>query len=109
MIGDRPDLVWPLAGGLTFAFAVLCGSGMAATQSLYEIFAFRALGTETLLRVGALTSISAAAGRTMSPVAAVVLTCSKLTDANPLAMVRRVAAPLIFATAITVTVAWWRG
>jgi DcuC family C4-dicarboxylate transporter len=109
MIGDRPDLVWPLACGLTFAFAVLCGSGMAATQSLYEIFAFRALGTETLLRIGALTSISAAAGRTMSPVAAVVLTCSKLTDANPLAMVRRVAAPLIFATAITVLVAWWRG
>jgi C4-dicarboxylate transporter, DcuC family len=109
LIGDRPDLVWPLAGGLTLAFATLCGSGMAATQSLFEVFAFRALGAEVLLRVGAVTSISAAAGRTMSPVAAVVLTCAKLTDADPLAMVRRVAVPLIVATVTTVAVAWWRG
>jgi DcuC family C4-dicarboxylate transporter len=109
MIGDRPDLVWPLAGGLSLGFAALSGSGMAATQSLYEIFAFRALGTETLLRVGAMTSIASAAGRTMSPVAAVVLTCGKLTDSDSLAIARRVAIPLLVATATTVTVAWWRG
>lgn len=109
LIGQRPDLVWPLAGTTTLAFAVLSGSGMAATQSLFEIFALRALGTETLLRVGALTSIAAAAGRTMSPVAAVVLTCGKLTDSEPLAIARRVAVPLLIATAATMTVAWWRG
>jgi C4-dicarboxylate transporter, DcuC family len=109
MIGDRPEMVWLLSGGLTLAFALLCGSGMAATQSLFEIFGFPGLGKETLLRVGAVTSVAAAAGRTMSPVAAVVLTCSKLTDSNPLAIARRVAGPLIAATATTILFAWWRG
>jgi DcuC family C4-dicarboxylate transporter len=109
LIGGQPELIWPLAGTLTLAFAALSGSGMAATQSLFEIYAFRELGTETLLRVGALTSIAAAAGRTMSPVAAVVLTCGKLTESDPLAVARRVAIPLLIATATTITVAWWRG
>jgi DcuC family C4-dicarboxylate transporter len=109
LIGGQPDLIWPLAGATTLGFAALSGSGMAATQSLFEIYAFRELGTETLLRVGALTSIAAAAGRTMSPVAAVVLTCGKLTESDPLAVARRVAVPLLIATAVTITVAWWRG
>jgi DcuC family C4-dicarboxylate transporter len=109
MIGDRPELAWVLSGGITLAFAALCGSGMAATQSLFEIFAYPGLGTETLLRVGAVTSIAAAAGRTMSPVAAVVLTCSKLTDSNSLAIARRVAGPLIVATGAMILFAWWRG
>jgi hypothetical protein len=56
LIGDRPDLVWLFAGGLTLAFATLCGSGMAATRSLYGIYAHQALGIESLLRVGAVTS-----------------------------------------------------
>jgi DcuC family C4-dicarboxylate transporter len=109
MIGDRPELVWLLSGGITVAFAALCGSGMAATKSLFQTFAFAGLGTETLLRVGAVTSIAAAAGRTMSPVAAVVLTCSKLTDSNSLAIARRVAGPLIVAMGATIVFAWWRG
>lgn len=108
-IGDRPDFVWLTAGGLTWAFAFLSGSGMAATQSLFEIFVTKAMSLEQALRVGAVTSIAAAAGRTMSPVAAVVLTCAQLTDANGLAMVRRVAIPLVAATMATVAVAWWRG
>jgi DcuC family C4-dicarboxylate transporter len=62
-----------------------------------------------LLRIGALTAIAAAAGRTMSPVAAVVLTCSNLTESQPFALVRRVAPPLLIATAVTIAVAWWRG
>lgn len=108
-IADRPDLVWPLAGGLTMAFAVLSGSGMAATQSLYDIFITKAMSLELALRVGAVTAIAAAAGRTMSPVAAVVLTCAQLADAKGLDMVRRVALPLMAATIVTVMVAWWRG
>lgn len=109
LIGQRPDLVWPLAGTTTLAFAALSGSGMAATQSLFKTFAISELGTETLLRVGALTSIAAAAGRTMSPVAAVVLTCGKLTDSEPLVIARRVALPLLVATATTIGFAWWKG
>lgn len=109
LIHDRPDLVWPLASGLTLAFAILSGSGMAATQTLFDIYVTKAMSLELALRVGAVTSIAAAAGRTMSPVAAVVLTCAQLTDANGLAMARRVAIPLITATIAMVGVAWWRG
>jgi DcuC family C4-dicarboxylate transporter len=109
LIGNSPGLVWPLSGGLTLAFAALCGSGMAATQSLYGIYVSDVMGTELMLRVGAVVSIAAAAGRTMSPVSAVVLTGSSLTDSQPLAVARRVAVPLLVATLVTVVVAWLRG
>src|SRR5947207_15544148 len=72
-IGDlillRPDLVWPLSAGVSLAFACLCGSGMAATQSLYKFYINSEMSLDVMLPVGAVTSIAAAAGRTMSPVA----------------------------------------
>jgi DcuC family C4-dicarboxylate transporter len=109
MIAGRGDLVWPLAGTLTLLFAALCGSGYAATQSLYAIFVTDAMGTETMLRVGAVVAVSAAAGRTMSPVAAVNLISADLAETQPLAIARRVAVPLLIASAVTIGVAWWRG
>jgi DcuC family C4-dicarboxylate transporter len=108
-IAGRTELVWPLAGGLTLLFAALCGSGYAATQSLYTIFVNDAMSTDLMLRVGAVVAVSAAAGRTMSPVAAVNLTSAHLADTEPLAIARRVALPLLAASAVTVLVAWWRG
>jgi DcuC family C4-dicarboxylate transporter len=105
----RPDLVWSLAAGVTMSFAALCGSGMAATQSLYGIYINSEMSLNLMLRVGAVTSIAAAAGRTMTPVAAVVLTSAELTDSKPLAIARRVAVPLFVATIVTVLVAWYRG
>ena len=63
----------------------------------------------TALRVGAVVSIAAAAGRTMSPVAAVVFMCASLTGSDPLVIARRVAGPLFAASAVTVLVAWLRG
>jgi DcuC family C4-dicarboxylate transporter len=105
----RPDLVWSLSAGVTLAFAALCGSGMAATQSLYGFYINSEMSLGLMLRVGAVTSIAAAAGRTMTPVAAVVLTSAELTDSKPLAIARRVAVPLLVATTVTVLVAWYRG
>jgi DcuC family C4-dicarboxylate transporter len=65
--------------------------------------------TELMLHIGALVSVAAAAGRTMSPVAAVVLTSASLTESQPLAVARRVAFPLLVAMPVTIAVAWWRG
>jgi DcuC family C4-dicarboxylate transporter len=109
LIGDSPQLVWPLAGGLSLAFAALCGSGMAATQSLYAIYVTDAMGTELMLRIGAVVAIAAAAGRTMSPVAAVTLTGAGMTDSPPLAISRRLVVPLLAASCVTVAAGWWRG
>ncbi|MBM4068765.1 MAG: hypothetical protein FJ271_07450 [Planctomycetes bacterium] len=91
-----PGLLLPLAGLLPLAFAVLCGSGMAATQSLFGFFAGPALAAGAdPLQVGAVVSLAAAAGRTMSPVSAVCLMCAELTDTRPLQLARRVALPLL--------------
>jgi DcuC family C4-dicarboxylate transporter len=108
-IRGREDLVWPIAGSLTLLFALLCGSGMAATQSLYKFYVTDAMSTEMLLRVGAVTSVTAAAGRTMSPVAAVNLVSADLTDTEPFAIAKRLVVPLLVASMVTVAVAWWRG
>jgi DcuC family C4-dicarboxylate transporter len=84
------------AGSLALGFAVLCGSGMATTQSVFPFFAGPAvqLGVDPTL-IGAVVSLASAAGRTMSPVAAVTLMCATLTKTNPLDLVRRVAIPLL--------------
>ena len=99
-----PGLLLPMAGLLPMAFAVLCGSGMAATQSLFGFFAGPALenGMDPL-QAGAVVSLSAAAGRTMSPVSAVVLMSAALTRTEPWQLSRRVALPLLAAvTAIVI-------
>jgi DcuC family C4-dicarboxylate transporter len=95
----HPALLRPAAVAMPLRFAWLAGSGMASTQSLFLFFVApaRALG-EDPVQVGAVVSLSAAAGRTMSPVAAVTLMCAELSGADPLALVRRVAVPLAVGT-----------
>jgi DcuC family C4-dicarboxylate transporter len=102
----RGNPVWliPAAGLLPLGFAFLCGSGMATTQSLFGFYAGPALAADIdPTHVGAVVAITAAAGRTMSPVAAVTLIVAGLTGTQPLDLVRRVALPLL-ATAVTVIV-----
>jgi DcuC family C4-dicarboxylate transporter len=91
-----PGLLTPSAVGIPLAFAWLSGSGFAATQSLYGFFVKPAqeLGVSAV-DLGALVSIAAAAGRTMSPVAAVTLMCASMTQSSPVALCKRVAVPLL--------------
>jgi len=91
-----PGLLVPAAGLFPLGFAALSGSGMAATQGLYGFFTHPAIaqGVDPL-HIGSIVSIGAAAGRTMSPVAAVVLMAAKLTGTNPVSLVKRVAPPLL--------------
>jgi DcuC family C4-dicarboxylate transporter len=107
LIEAVPAALLPSAGALPLAFGWVSGSGMAATQSLFEKFFVgpsRGLGIDPV-RVGAVVAIGAAAGRTMSPVAAVTLMCASMTGTDPLALARRVAMPLLVATAATVAAA----
>jgi C4-dicarboxylate transporter, DcuC family len=103
LIADSPDLMQPLAALVPLSFAAVSGSGMASTQSLYGFFhgPALALGLDPV-SVGALVSLGAAAGRTMSPVAAVVLMAATLTKTNPFTLAKRVAVPLL--SGITVVV-----
>jgi DcuC family C4-dicarboxylate transporter len=91
-----PHLLFPTAAVLPAGFAWVCGSGMASTQSVYRFFvpSAESMGQDPL-EVGAVVSLAAAAGRTLSPVAAVVLLCAQMTATEPLALVRRAALPVL--------------
>jgi DcuC family C4-dicarboxylate transporter len=102
-IQDWPDLLVPLAGLMPFGFGSLCGSGMATTQGLFGFFAEPALqlGVDPT-HVGAVVSIAAAAGRTVSPVAAVTMMCARMTGTKPLELTKQVAIPVLVAVACVV-------
>jgi DcuC family C4-dicarboxylate transporter len=110
VIKAAPGLLWPLAALMPLGFGWVCGSGMAAAESLYRFFddPAQTAGADPL-RVGALVSLAAAAGRTLSPVSAVVLMASSLSGATPLGVVRRMALPLLAGLAAATAVAWLMG
>ncbi len=91
-----PKLLAPAAVALPMSFAALCGSGMATTQSLFGFFVEPARYLHyDLLRLGAMVSLASAAGRTMSPVAAVTLMCASLAEVDAIRLVRRLVVPLL--------------
>jgi DcuC family C4-dicarboxylate transporter len=49
-----------------------------------------------------MVSLGSAAGRTMSPVAAVTLMCATLTGTNPFTLAKRVAVPLLVGIVVVV-------
>lgn len=103
LIADAPGLLQPLAAFVPLAFAAVSGSGMASTQSLYGFFHQPALDLgHDPTAVGALVGVGSAAGRTMSPVAAVTLMCATLTHTNPFTLAKRVAIPLLAGVAAVV-------
>jgi DcuC family C4-dicarboxylate transporter len=103
LIAQTPNLMQPLAAFVPLAFAAISGSGMASTQSLFGFFhgPAMALGLDPA-SVGALVSLGSAAGRTMSPVSAVVLMCGTLTGTNPFTLAKRVAIPLLAGMVVVV-------
>lgn len=103
LIADTPGLMQPLAAFVPLVFAVVSGSGMASTQSLYKFFhdPALALGLDPV-SVGSLVSLGSAAGRTMSPVSAVAMMCATLTGTNSFTLAKRVALPLLGGMAVVV-------
>lgn len=100
LIAAAPNLLLPIAAGVPLSFAALSGSGMASTQSLYGFFVKPAedVGLDRL-ELGAIVALGAAAGRTMSPVAAVTLMCASMTLVSPFTLAKRVAVPLLISWA----------
>ncbi len=103
LIAQVPDLMQPLAALVPLAFAAVCGSGMASTQSLYGFFhgPAVALGLDPVA-IGSMVSLGSATGRTMSPVAAVTLMCAMLTGTNPFTLAKRVAVPLLVGITVVI-------
>lgn len=106
LILGEPTILMPAAGVLPMAFAALCGSGMASAQSLFGFFAEPALQLNIdPTYVGAVVSLASAAGRTLSPVAAVTLMCARMTGTSALELSKQVAIPLLVSIAIIIVVA----
>jgi C4-dicarboxylate transporter, DcuC family len=100
-LAASPMMLQPVAASLGLGFAWISGSGMAATQSLYDLVAEPAEAAQVdPIDVGAVLAIGSAAGRTMSPVAAVVLMSGKLTGVSPLVLIRYVTLPLILSLSV---------
>jgi DcuC family C4-dicarboxylate transporter len=105
-----PALLMPLAGVIPLGFAWGSGSGMATTEGLFRFYYEPAAAHDVNpVRVGAVVSLAAAAGRTLSPVSAVVLMSASLSGATPLAMVKRMAWPLLAGVTAVVIVAMVMG
>jgi DcuC family C4-dicarboxylate transporter len=105
-IAENPRLLIPLAAILPLGFGALSGSGMAATQSLFRFFVepIDAAGANPF-HVGAVVSLGAAAGRTISPVSAVNLMAARMTGSDSLAISRRVAVPALAGLALVIALA----
>lgn len=105
-LASDPRVLVVTAGVMSLGFAVLCGSGMATAQSLFPFFATSAveLGIDPT-HVGAVVSLAAAAGRTMSPMAAVNQMCARLTDTEAIDLSRQVAPPLLAGIAAVILAA----
>jgi DcuC family C4-dicarboxylate transporter len=95
-IAPRPALANLVAMALPWALAFVSGTGIAPAVAIMEFFvpAADSMGLEPV-RVGALASLGAHFGRTMSPAAAVVMVSSRLARATPRELIREVALPLL--------------
>lgn len=105
-LGGDPRVLIVVAGVSSLGFAVLCGSGFATAKSLFPFFAATALekGIDPT-HVGAVVSLAAAAGRTMSPLAAVNQMCARLTDTRAIDLSRQVVWPLLAGVAAIIIAA----
>ena len=86
--------------------AFVAGTGIAPAVSIMEFFvpAAGSLGLDPI-RLGAVTSLAAHFGRTMSPAAAVVMMAARLSGAGPWELIRRVAGPLLTGLAVLIAAA----
>lgn len=88
-----------LAAGFPWALSLLSGSGSGPILTFAQTFLPGLGPADDAVRLAALACFGGAFGRTMSPVAAVVVYCSGLVAVSPIALIRRLA-PAILAGAI---------
>jgi DcuC family C4-dicarboxylate transporter len=92
-----------LAAGFPWALSVLSGSGSGPILTFAQTF-LPSLGPgDDSVRLAALACFGGAFGRTMSPVAAVVVYCSGLVGVSPILLVKRLAPALLAGATVSFT------
>ncbi len=97
--GDAAPIVATIA---PMALAVMSGSGTAPSVTFSKAVLptiASSIGVDTAVQLGALGAIGASLGRTMSPLAAVVIFSAQLTSVPPRQIVRLVVLPMLIAAA----------
>lgn len=94
-----------LAAGFPWALAVLSGSGSGPILTFAQTFLPGLHAADDGTRLAALACFGGAFGRTMSPVAAVVVYCSGLVGVSPIALVKRLAPALAAGALVSFAVA----
>lgn len=98
------------AGFLPGVLAVASGSGVAPSVAFAEaVLPSLRADVPLALDLGTLAAIGASFGRTMSPVAAVVIFSASLTGVTTWTLIRRVAPPLLVGFAVVLAVVIARG
>jgi DcuC family C4-dicarboxylate transporter len=94
----------------TLVLAVVSGSGTAPSVAFSKAVLPELLGhgtdLQSVLDIGALGAIGATFGRTMSPVAAIVIFASTLTNTKPQDIVKHTSIPLLIGATAAVVVIW---
>ncbi|HEV3168017.1 MAG TPA: C4-dicarboxylate transporter DcuC [Isosphaeraceae bacterium] len=105
-----PPAVLLVAVALPWLLATVSGTGIAPAVAVMEFLIPEAarLGVDPI-RLGTMTALGAHFGRTMSPVAAVVMMCSTLTETSPRELVPRVAPPLLVGGVVLFLAGLWGG
>lgn len=99
------------AGGITGLLAIIAGTGIGPSVAFSKAVlpSLRETNLAGALDLGALAAISASFGRTMSPVAAVVIFCATFGNAPTLALIKRTAGPLLAGFVVTLAIFIARG
>jgi len=86
-----------ISGSMTWLLAVLSGSGTAPSVSFSKAVLpeLAKLNPQGAVDLGIIGAIGATFGRTMSPVAAIVIFTTTLVDAKPLSIIKRTAPALV--------------
>jgi DcuC family C4-dicarboxylate transporter len=104
-LANWPSVAMIAAALVPWGLGIVSGSGIAPAVAIMDFFvpAAEGLGLDPV-RIGTLASLAAHFGRTMSPAAAVVAMSSRLVDAPPFELLRRVAPPLLFGLLVMIVV-----
>jgi len=105
LLADRPALAPAASALLPWSLGVVSGSGIAPAVAIMEFFvpAAEQLGLDPV-RIGTLAALGAHFGRTMSPAAAVVAMCARLSGESGPSLIRRVVPPLMVGLAVMIAV-----
>ncbi len=94
-----------LAGGFPWALATLSGSGSGPILTFGQTFLPHVDASQAPEKLGALACLGGSFGRTMSPVAAVVIYTSGLVGVPPLPLIRRLLPALLAGGAVALALA----